>query len=60
LVWHFGARGSHRLEENNGNSSLRQRQSEYNNARTWVDKWGGLPIFDHNEMIQGINLENNI
>ena len=55
LVWHFGARGSHRLEENNGQSSARQQQSEHNNALKWIDKWGGLPIFDHNEMIQGIN-----
>ena len=31
VVWHFGARGSHRLEENQGKSSLRQRESEKNN-----------------------------
>jgi GT2 family glycosyltransferase len=54
LVWHFGARGSHRLEENNGKSSSRQLEAEHNNAHKWVKKWGGLPIFDHNKMIQGI------
>ena len=31
VVWHFGARGSHRLEENNGMTSKRQMESERKN-----------------------------
>jgi len=54
LVWHFGARGSHRLEENNGQSSERQRKSEAENAKKWLEKWGKMPIFDDYGMIKGI------
>lgn len=46
LVWHFGARGSHRLEENDGKSSDRQRQAEAANAQKWFNKWGRMPEFD--------------
>ena len=54
LVWHFGARGSHRLEENEGQSSNRQRQAEQVNVQKWLDKWGSLPIIDKYGMITGI------
>lgn len=54
VVYHFGARGSHRLEENNGMSSDRQKQAELKNARKFFDKWGGMPIFDQYGMIKGI------
>jgi GT2 family glycosyltransferase len=54
LIWHFGARGSHRLEENNGKTSERQMRAEYNNSQKWLSKWGGHPIFDEYEMIKGI------
>ena len=46
VVWHFGARGSHRLEENNGKSSQRQIESEQRNYNKWMQKWGKAPIFD--------------
>jgi GT2 family glycosyltransferase len=52
LVWHFGARGSHRLEENNGKSSNRQIESERKNIQKWLEKWGKLPIFDEFGMIK--------
>lgn len=52
LVWHFGARGSHRLEENDGETSQRQRESEYKNAKKWLDKWGKMPVFDEYGMIK--------
>jgi len=52
LVWHFGARGSHRLEENNGQSSERQRKAEHENAKKWLGKWGRMPIFDGYGMIK--------
>lgn len=55
LVWHFGARGSHRLEENNGQSSERQRKAESENARKWLEKWGKMPIFDEYGMITKFN-----
>jgi len=54
VVWHFGARGSHRLEENNGKSSARQIQSEQDNIKKWLSKWGGYPDFDEYGMIKGI------
>lgn len=53
VVWHFGARGSHRLEENNGQSSQRQKESEAKNAQKFFSKWGGLPAFDEFGMING-------
>ncbi len=51
LVWHFGARGSHRLEENNGQTSDRQRKAESENAKKWLAKWGKMPMFDEYGMI---------
>lgn len=55
LVWHFGARGSHRLEENNGQSSERQRKAEVENAKKWLEKWEKMPIFDEYGMIKNFN-----
>lgn len=52
VVWHFGARGSHRLEENDGKSSERQMKSEQKNIQKWLEKWGRLPIFDEYGMIK--------
>jgi GT2 family glycosyltransferase len=52
IVWHFGARGSHRLEENNGQSSERQRKAESDNAQKWLSKWGKMPQFDQYGMIK--------
>lgn len=54
LVWHFGARGSHRLEENNNQSSSRQIESERKNIQKWLEKWKGFPIFNELGMIIGI------
>jgi GT2 family glycosyltransferase len=52
LVWHFGARGSHRLEENKGKSSERQMKSEQKNMKKWLEKWGKFPTFDEYGMIK--------
>lgn len=52
IVWHFGARGSHRLEENNGETSKRQQEAEERNHIKWLEKWGRSPIFDQYEMIK--------
>lgn len=54
VVWHFGARGSHRLEENNNQTSERQSKHERINAKKFFDKWGGMPIFNEIGMICGI------
>jgi len=54
VVWHFGARGSHRLEENGGQSSERQKRAEAENVRKFYGKWNGLPTFDAYGMINGI------
>jgi GT2 family glycosyltransferase len=54
VVWHFGARGSHRLEENEGQSSERQKRAEAENVRKFYSKWNGLPTFDAYGMINGV------
>jgi GT2 family glycosyltransferase len=54
MVWHFGARGSHRLEENNGVSSTRQKDAEQQNMKKWLAKWGTYPTFNEYGMINGI------
>jgi GT2 family glycosyltransferase len=54
LIWHFGARGSHRLEENNGQSSQRQKKTEIRNQLKWLEKWKGIPVYDQYEMIIGL------
>ena len=54
MVFHFGARGSHRLEENNGNSSERQMKAERENSHKFYIKWGGFPTFDEYGTINGI------
>ena len=52
VVWHFGARGSHRLEENNGKSSQRQIEAERKNVINWLNKWGKMPVFNENGFIK--------
>lgn len=52
LIWHFGARGSHRLEENNGQTSQRQIESEVKNQQKWLAKWGKMPVFNGYGMIK--------
>ena len=54
IVWHFGARGSHRLEENNNQTSERQSKHEQINAQKFFKKWGGYPKKDQYGMICGI------
>lgn len=54
LIYHFGARGSHRLEENNNQSSERQQIAEQVNAQKFYNKWGGLPKFDQYGQIIGV------
>jgi GT2 family glycosyltransferase len=55
IVWHFGARGSHRLEENQGQSSQRQREAEQKNVMKWLEKWKEMPIFNEFGMITQFN-----
>lgn len=57
IVWHFGARGSHRLEENNNRTSERQILSERKNVQNFQNKWGGQPTFDEYGMVLNINKE---
>ena len=54
LIWHFGARGSHRLEENNGQTSQRQKESETKNKQKWLEKWGKFPAFSKYGMVNGL------
>lgn len=55
VVYHFGARGSHRLEENEGKTSQRQIEAEQANAYKFIKKWGGLPKYNEHIMVIGIN-----
>lgn len=52
VVWHFGARGSHRLEENSGKSDKRQIESEQKNYVNWINKWGRPPQFNESGFIK--------
>lgn len=54
IVYHFGARGSHRLEENDGKTSKRQIDSEKLNVIKFIQKWGGLPVYNEHSMIIGL------
>jgi GT2 family glycosyltransferase len=54
LVWHFGARGSHRLEMFEGKSDPRQIEAEQKNVQKWLSKWGSFPIFNEVGMINGL------
>tara|TARA_B100001250_G_C19812494_1_gene796412 strand:- start:1805 stop:2659 length:855 start_codon:yes stop_codon:yes gene_type:complete len=54
LIWHFGARGSHRLEENEGKTAERQLKAERDNQQKWIQKWGKLPKFDSVGFICGL------
>jgi len=54
LIYHFGARGSHRLEENNNQTSERQKSTEHKNIKKFIKKWGGFPYFDDYGQIKGI------
>jgi GT2 family glycosyltransferase len=54
VVYHFGARGSHRLEENNGKTSQRQIEAENANLYKFINKWGGVPEYNEYVMIIGI------
>jgi GT2 family glycosyltransferase len=54
MVWHFGARGSHRLEENNGQSDLRQISTERLNQEKFYKKWGGFPKYNKYGLIIGV------
>ena len=54
LVYHFDARGSHRLEENDNKSSERQIKAERDNAQKWLKKWGSMPEFNQYGMICGL------
>jgi GT2 family glycosyltransferase len=54
LVWHFGARGSHRLEENDNQSSQRQQEAEAKNKLKWLEKWQGIPVLNEYRMIIGL------
>jgi len=44
IVWHFGARGSHRLEENDGKSSQRQQEAEQNPLAYYPAMLGGAIV----------------
>jgi GT2 family glycosyltransferase len=54
VIWHFAGRGSHRLEENEGQSSNRQKETEHINAGKFYHKWGQLPQIDENEFVKPI------
>jgi GT2 family glycosyltransferase len=54
VIWHFAGRGSHRLEENNGQSSNRQKETERINQGKFYNKWKQFPQFDENDFVKPI------
>jgi hypothetical protein len=54
VIWHFAGRGSHRLEENNGQSSDRQKETERINQGKFYNKWKQFPQFDENDFVKPI------
>jgi hypothetical protein len=54
VIWHFAGRGSHRLEENNGQSSERQKITEQKNAIKFFNKWGQMPQNDQYDFVKPI------
>jgi GT2 family glycosyltransferase len=58
VIWHFAGRGSHRLEENEGQSSERQKRAEQINTIKFYNKWGQMPQFDENEFVKPIPSNN--
>lgn len=54
IVWHFAGRGSHRLEENNGQSCQRQKETEQINVNKFLNKWGQYPLFDNLNFVKPI------
>lgn len=59
LIWHFAGRGSHRLEENGGQTCQRQREAEEKNLFKFYHKWGQLPQFDENDFVKPIPIKYN-
>ena len=48
MVWHFGARSSHFLGQQDKlvGTSTRQKECEVRNIKKWVELWGEHPSFD--------------
>ena len=57
LVYHFGARGSHFIEDDFNKRSQRQIEAEQNNHRKWITKWNNYPQFDNFEFIKSDNMK---
>jgi GT2 family glycosyltransferase len=69
VVYHFSARGSHFKDDDITKKSQRQIESEQNNVRKFMSKWGTLPQHDsetfvkpiHNQNVENImNFEKNL
>lgn len=69
VVYHFSARGSHFKDDDITKKSQRQIESEQNNVRKFIHKWGTLPQHDsetfvkpiHNQNVENImNFEKNL
>lgn len=69
VVYHFSARGSHFKDDDITKKSQRQIESEQNNVRKFMTKWGTLPQHDsetfvkpiHNQSVENImNFEKNL
>ena len=56
LVYHFGARGSHFIEDDFNKRSQRQIEAERKNSQKWLTKWNQFPTFDQNGMIKKDNM----
>ena len=62
VVYHFSARGSHFRDEAKdilNSKSKRQQESESNNARKFINKWGRLPEHDDQTFVKPIEGTSN-
>jgi GT2 family glycosyltransferase len=57
LVYHFGARGSHFINDDFDKRSQRQIEAEQNNQKKWITKWNKYPEFDELEFVKSNNME---
>lgn len=54
LIYHFGARGSHFINDDLSQTSIRQQHAEKSNIQKWLMKWKSLPKFNEYGMIIGL------
>ena len=57
VVYHFGARGSHFVEDDFNKRSERQIKAEKENQEKWLTKWNKWPEYDEVEFVKSEGME---